>query len=338
MLPPLTSVDLPVGWTARSPEPDDLPALVALRAADREPFTGSGAVDESLVESEIAGLRSWTRRQLVAVDPGGAVRAWASVHDRAAGRTMVHLYVDRSVDQAAEVAAALYDWTADRAGTIARMRGLDATQLDASPFAEDDVQRRWLTDAGYRRVRTWLQMSRPVAPGEDLPEPRPGVSVRRVRRHPNDLPVAVDLWTVHQMLEESFADHFNSYRESFPEFVQRLREDPGHGWDQWWLAFVDDPAEPGAEPQPAGALVASELPDGAGYVEYIGVNRRARGRGVAKALLFAVIRSVAERGGDRLGLEVDADSPTGADGLYASLGWTTGYVTESWHRDVGVSL
>jgi hypothetical protein len=31
---------------------------------------------------------------------------------------------------------------------------------------------------------------------------------------------------------------------------------------------------------------------------------------------------------------VDADSPTGAAGLYTSMGWTTKYVTESWHRDV----
>jgi hypothetical protein len=38
-----------------------------------------------------------------------------------------------------------------------------------------------------------------------------------------------------------------------------------------------------------------------------------------------------------VGLEVDADSPTGADGLYTSMGWGTKYVTESWHRDVPVT-
>ena len=50
----------------------------------------------------------------------------------------------------------------------------------------------------------------------------------------------------------------------------------------------------------------------------------------------AVIRDVAARGGDRVGLEVDADSPTGADGLYRAMGWVTDYVTESWHQDVTV--
>jgi mycothiol synthase len=66
------------------------------------------------------------------------------------------------------------------------------------------------------------------------------------------------------------------------------------------------------------------------------VHQRARGRGVAKALLHAVIADAAARGRNRVGLEVDADSPTGADGLYTSMGWRTTYVTESWHKDVSI--
>ena len=59
------------------------------------------------------------------------------------------------------------------------------------------------------------------------------------------------------MLEKSFEDHFNSYRESFPEFLQRLREDPGHRWDHWWLAFV----EVDGQQEPAGAVVSTVLPE-----------------------------------------------------------------------------
>ena len=76
-------------------------------------------------------------------------------------------------------------------------------------------------------------------------------------------------------------------------------------------------------------------PDGS-YVSYLGVLEAARGRGVAKGLLRTIIADAAARGRDRVGLEVDADSPTGADGLYTSMGWKTKYVTESWHRDVPV--
>ena len=91
-----------------------------------------------------------------------------------------------------------------------------------------------------------------------------------------------------------------------------------------------------------GGVVSSVLPpDASGrpgsYIDYIGVHRRARGRGVAKALLFTVLRDAAERGRGRVGLEVDADSPTGADGLYTSLGWVTDYRTQSWQRDIDVT-
>jgi mycothiol synthase len=47
-----------------------------------------------------------------------------------------------------------------------------------------------------------------------------------------------------------------------------------------------------------------------------------------------VVRDAHERGRNRVDLEVDAESPTGADGLYSSMGWTVKYRTESWHAEV----
>jgi ribosomal protein S18 acetylase RimI-like enzyme len=329
---------LPAGWSARVPELDDLEVLVKLRGADRLAHTGSASVDREAIESEVAGPASWTRRQLLATDPDGRPRAWLSVHDRAAGRTMVMLYVDRTVPEADTVAGALYAWAEEQAREICLLREVTATRMDASPFADDTVQQQWLTDAGYTKRRSWPQMTRPVTPEEasSLPGPREGVTVRRVASHENGLPLASDLQLVHEMLESSFEDHFNSYRESFPEFLQRLREDPGHRWDHWWLAFVEDE---NGEHLGAGALVSTVLPENAeghegSYIDYIGVHRQARGRGVAKALLHTVIADAAQRGRDRVGLEVDADSPTGADGLYASMGWKTDYVIESWFKDL----
>jgi ribosomal protein S18 acetylase RimI-like enzyme len=183
-------------------------------------------------------------------------------------------------------------------------------------------------------------MTRPVEPGEaDLDaEAKPGVRIRPVERQGTGMPDEDDLRTVHEILESAFADHFNSHAETFDEFVSRLREDPGHRWDHWWIAeLVDDDSAP----EPAGALVGAVSPSSGdapagSYVEYIGVLQNARGRGVAKSLLNTVVADAASRGRDRVGLEVDADSPTGADGLYVSMGWTTKYVTESWHRDVPV--
>ncbi|GAA2172053.1 GNAT family N-acetyltransferase [Agrococcus versicolor] len=341
------SPNLPDGWSARAPEPDDVDALVRLHvdalAAAGRPAPGDLAHEAARIEELVAGASSWTRRQLVASPVGEAPAAWATVHDRAAGRTIVGVEVagpDRISEPVAdEVAAAMLAWAAQAASGIARLRGLDAAQLDASAHSADARLHRWLARAGYRHVRTWLQMARLVtADDAPAPAPRAGVTVRRVRTSATGIPVAADLQAVHLVLERSFADHFNSYRESFPEFIARLREDPGHRWDHWWLAEAT--MEDGSV-LPGGALVASAMPaDASGargtYVEYIGVHRRARGRGVAKALLAAVLADAADRGIPQVALEVDRDSPTGADGLYRALGWATAYETQSWHAQLVV--
>ncbi|GAB3262496.1 GNAT family N-acetyltransferase [Alteromonas gracilis] len=339
MIPPptLPDVDLPEGWSTAVPEHGDAEVLAAMRARLLTAVRKPTEPDVEAVTSEIVGIGSWTRRQMVVRDPEGRLRAWACVHDRAAGRVMPSVLVDIEDPEADRLAGVLWPWCELVAQQISGARGVETTQLDVMTDAGDERERRWLSGLGYAHTRTWLQMSRPVDAEEELPAPREGVVVRRVRRHELDestgLPVAEDLQTVHLMLEESFADHFNSYRESFPEFVQRLREDPGHRWDHWWIAEVDGIA--------GGALVSSVLgADDAGregsYIDYIGVHRDARGRGVAKALLHTVITDAAGRGRSRVGLEVDADSPTAADQLYLSMGWETRYRTESWHRDVDV--
>ena len=331
---------LPDGWTAATPTEADVEELIALVAADKQAITGSSLVQREAIVSESVGRGSWTRRQVLLRDPAGRVRVWARVHDRAAGRTMLEMTIDPDLEDATdtEVARSVYAWEESVAQRIAKGRGLGGTQLDASLHEADGRGRRHLEAAGYSHVRTWLQMTRPVTPADDgLLEAnlREGVQVRPVARHADRSPVAADLQTVHRMLEDSFADHFNSYRESFPEFLHRLREDPGHRWDLWWIATV----EIDGDDVPGGALAATiTAPDEQGrrgsYVEYIGVHRLARGRGVAKSLLHAVIADAARRGHDRVTLEVDADSPTGADGLYRALGWELSYRTESWHRDI----
>ncbi len=338
-----TSPRLPTGWTTAEQDEADTEELTDLLGRHEEHARGwSGATRD-----DVRVALSRTRQNHVLRDADGVVRGWASAHDRAAGRMLLTALVDwRLPGNVADAAAeALLAWADQAAERVGRQRGLATQQVDTGAFEDDERQQRWLTRAGFEKVRAWWQMTRPVTPDEaDLPSGAgPGVRIRTVRRQGSGMPDEDDLRTVHDVLERAFADHFNSHAETIEEFLTRLREDPGHRWDHWWIAeLVDGPVD-GPVPEPAGALVGAVLESTDGeavadgsYVEYLGVLPNARGRGVAKALLRTLVADAAGNGRDRVGLEVDADSPTGADRLYESMGWTTSYVTQSWHKDVPV--
>ncbi|CAA9356674.1 MAG: hypothetical protein AVDCRST_MAG72-1850 [uncultured Nocardioidaceae bacterium] len=335
---------LPAGWTVCAPEADDTAELTALVRRHEEWARGWASSSEADVLVEISETGRSNRHNVVLCDRDGRARGWANAYDRASGRMVLTVVVDPRLDDslADRTAEVLLEWAEEAAGKVGAGRRLTTQQIDTGAFADDTRQQRWLTTAGFEMMRRWWQMSRPVRTEDAaVPPLRPGVRIRLVERAGNGMPDEDDLRVVHDILEDAFVNHFNSHAETFDEFLARLREDPGHRWDHWWLAELVD----GPTPQPVGTLVGSLVGAAGGdgswtptgsYVSYIGVLESARGRGVAKSLLSTIIADAAARGLGEVGLEVDADSPTGAEGLYLSMGWQTKYVTQSWHRDVPV--
>ena len=340
---------LPAGWSAETPDGSDEPTVARLaellRGHERAGRGWAGSdEDDVLVEVSQHGLAM--RENIVVRDPEGIIRAWGSVHDRAEGRMLFVHIVDRTLsdDLARRCSDVLFAWAEGQAREVGSARGLDVQQIDTGAFADDERQHDWLTAAGFTKVRTWWQMTRSVVAEEAelVADParweRKGVVFRLVERQGDGMPDEADLRAVHDVLEGAFTDHFNHSEETFHEFIHRLREDPGHRWDHWWLAEIV--SADGNEVEAAGALLGTVAESASGpagsYVSYLGVLESARGRGVATGLLRTIIADAASRGRDRVGLEVDADSPTGADGLYTAMGWGTKYVTESWHKDVAV--
>ena len=258
---------LPHGWTVGTPDPADRFDVARLthllRAHERHGrgWAGSG-VDDVLVEVSEHGLRM--RENVVVRDADGQIQAWGSVHDRSVGRMLfVHIVGrDLSEDVAECCSDLLVEWAEAQARAVGAARGLTEQQIDTGSFADDERQHGWLADAGFERVRTWWQMSRSLeaAEAELVPDParweRKGVVFRLVEREggpdSDGMPDERDLRAVHDVLEGAFTDHFNSAEETFDEFIHRLREDPGHRWDHWWLAEIVDGE---GEPEAAGALV-----------------------------------------------------------------------------------
>lgn len=336
-------ISVPQGWAASVPDEADVPDLTSLLRAHEKVAKGSPSASEAVIEADVTGKNADACEHVAVRDSDGLIRGWASVHDRAAGRVLGAVTIDPAL--AAEVAdplaAELIGWTQRKTIEIGRDRGLERNQLDCGAFATDERQQRWHESAGLTHVRSWWQMGRPVEPHEGepgaLPPAKDEVEIRLVRRGEDQMPESNDLHAVHDVLESAFLDHFNSHEETFDEFLARLRADPGHRWDHWWIAeLIEEVGEQQAN-LAAGALVAtvSENPGrnpNSSYVAYIGVLESARGHGVGTALLNEVIADAARRGRSHVTLEVDADSPTGADELYLSMGFTTDYTTQSWHQ------
>ena len=341
-----TAPALPQGFTLDRVGEPDVARLTELLRGHESAGRGWASAGAGTLRLEVTAPGTATRENVAVRDAGGRVVAWGSVHDRAEGRMLFVHVVGRTLpdEEAEPCSAVLFAWAEAQARHVGAARGLAVQQIDSGAFEDDERQQAWLADAGFTKVRTWWQMSRPVQSEEASLVPDTtswegeGVRIRQVARSADGMPDESDLRAVHDVLEGAFTDHFNSSEETFEEFCARLREDPGHRWDHWWLAELTE----GPAPEPCAALVGSELAAPVhgvpgSYVDYIGVLASARGRGVAKGLLHTIIADAAARGRDRVGLEVDADSPTGAEGIYVAMGWRTSYVTQSWHRDVPVT-
>jgi ribosomal protein S18 acetylase RimI-like enzyme len=89
----------------------------------------------------------------------------------------------------------------------------------------------------------------------------------------------------------------------------------------------------------AGYQLASHDPDIAvqrgfreGYTELLGVRRKYRGRGIARALLADAMRRFTAAGMDVASLDVDSENPSGALGLYTRLGYRAVNRTMAWDK------
>lgn len=127
--------------------------------------------------------------------------------------------------------------------------------------------------------------------------------------------------SVRRAHNEAFADHWGSQPVDLERWDEQLHRTAAR--PQWsWVAFD------AATSEVAGYAMSSVYEQdwaaqgfSDGWTDRIGVRQRWRGRGVAKALLTASMRSFADAGLSAAGLGVDSDNPSGAFQLYEGLGY-----------------
>lgn len=308
-----------------------VPDGVSLRAGNREDAAAVAALVNHLDDHDDTGerldagqlLEIWdvpgfdpTQDLLLAEDDQGTLLGFAEVHrpsEPLKGETIVHL--DGGVEPEARgrgIGTALVRWQVargrdrvaaerpDAAGVISAWgvrEHCDATEL---LVAEGFSVQRWFTDMRLE-LATWEEPSA-VAP---LP------SAVRAARWP------ADAAALRSARNESFQDHWST---------------PPTSEDRWMALFgkstfrpelsrlLEDPDVPGEESVDAFVL-SEEWQEGELYVALVGTRRRARGKGLATALLTDVVRAARAAGYHAVELGVDADSPTGAGGVYERVGF-----------------
>lgn len=176
-----------------------------------------------------------------------------------------------------------------------------------APRAPGGTDIRPLLDAhSYRRVRSFLEMVRPL-PGGALEHPAPeDITLRS--------PGPEHVEPVREAHNAAFADHWGSA----PTDAAR--------WHDLWTSHAARPDLAGVALDGTGTVLAYTFTtiDAPGelHVQLVGTRAEGRGRGLARAVLAHSLTAAAADGLTRAKLEVDADSLTGATRLYEGLGFT----------------
>jgi ribosomal protein S18 acetylase RimI-like enzyme len=174
-----------------------------------------------------------------------------------------------------------------------------ATRMHSWTIAKDERGAALFAGRGFHEVRRFWDMAIDLA--EEPPQPAIAAEIFEEKDAPG----------FHAALEESFSDHWNHSPEPFEKWWSRQRERANYDPTLWFLIREGDEIV---------AVCRNEARPSGGYVGALGVLRRARGRGYARALLQHSFREFHRRGLRHASLGVDASNATGATKLYESVG------------------
>ncbi|GAA4674178.1 GNAT family N-acetyltransferase [Frondihabitans cladoniiphilus] len=327
-LPPLhdrvtapAAVELPEsrqGVTWRPITTDDAAAVHALRRVtgliDHPHYVVTlGEIEHELTSAEI----DLERDTILGEDARGDVVAYGTATLQAGQATLVKSLLDGAVHPALRglgIGTQIVEWQEARgrqqlASSDKRLPGWLTSFADEGATPAIELFQRH----GYGLVRWWLELSR------DLSEPIPSLPLDPALR----LEVYGPEWSerTREARNESFRDHWGS--QPMPQAT----------WDAHGRLPIARPdlsvvaVDPATE-QVVGFVLTdvneeewAQLGHSFGYVAYVGVLREYRGRKIAQALLSHTLQAYREQGFERAVLDVDSESPTGATGLYAGLGF-----------------
>jgi len=295
----------------RAPDSADLDVVLELmRAAD---MAAAGESDWSMTEltatwadldlardawvleldGSIVGYADFTAK-------GGRLNADGYVHPdlrgRGIGSEIVRLTEARAREEEASVPAG------------------ERAYLQNATLNQDELTVSFYRERGYEAVRGFRGMVIELEQ-EPVPAAVPGIEIRPYR-HPDEGQA------FHAAQQEAFADHWEHRPTSWEEWQEKRFGRETFDPTLWWVATDGDAI--------AGVIFGERRRDpDQGWIDVLGVRPAYRRRGIAEALLKTAFAEFYRRGERRVGLGVDAESPTGATRVYERAGMRT-----LWHAIV----
>ena len=296
--------------TVRRPTTDDLDAVVELGNAFERAFLGA----ESFTPGEIAD--EWRQLDLerdawLVLVPDGRLAGYATLEDRGEERFLSDGYVHPEL-RGLGVGGKLVDLAEERA----LERG--AVSVQNTIVSADEAAAGVLEQRGYRPVRHFYRMA--VELGDEAPEPE---WPEGIRIEPFD---ERDALAFHEAIEEAWQDHWDYVPRRFEQFRERMLEGSRYDPSLWTIAWAGD--------EIAGGTICEASYYDMGWVRSLSVRRPWRRQGLGMALLLNAFRDFHRRGERRVGLGVDAESPTGATRLYERAGMSVVEETAIYRKDL----
>ena len=264
---------------------DDAGAVLALLVARHTADVGLPLFRLEEVQDEWRSPDVELSRDTLLIEIDGALAGYAVVHRPGAFAVVAPEHEGRGVG------ARLLEWVQQRE----RERAVDAhRQIAASTNAR---ARELFEDAGYRQVRSYWRMARPLDRGITAVDPPPGISLR-------PLDPDGDGRALHALDAESFASSPDYVPESYEMFVQEHLRAHDVAPE---LSLV---AQDGREV--VGFLLARRWQhEGSGYVDLLAVAPSHQRRGIGTALLTHAFAGFASAGLVQAQLGVASDNPRG---------------------------
>ncbi|MFN4002530.1 GNAT family N-acetyltransferase [Microcella sp.] len=313
------AIPIPVGpagihWRPLSVDDAEIVTELAERISARDHPTWSESLDE--IRDELG--HSWVdpgRDGMLALDADGTAVAWGLAVAPPDPESLVRVILFGGVDAALRgrgIGRRLLAWQHERARAMLANSDLAMPAWVLSYAADRAPEHgRLLLRAGFEPARYFTTLEVDLAEAAAAPPVPEGVAV-----------VAFDTTMserVRAAKNAAFADHWGSQPAS-REGWESMQHLPSFRADLSRVALVGD--------EVVGFVITEVNEDDwerqgsrSGYIGLVGTVRDCRGRGLASALLGEVLEAYREADLERAVLDVDADNPTGALGVYTRLGF-----------------